>query len=88
MRKKKLIISILLCFPTLLFSQINPINFEPLSFGSNWNWTVFENDNNPPLEIVNNPSFSGLNTSSTVAKFTARKMVNLGQVVNLNMVLI
>ena len=73
MKEKKLIISILLCFPTLLFSQINPINFEPSAFGSNWNWTVFENDNNPPLEIVNNPSVSGLNTSSTVAKFTAKK---------------
>jgi hypothetical protein len=40
-------------------------------FGLTWNWTVFENVGNPPLEIVSNPDVTGLNTSSSVAKFTA-----------------
>jgi hypothetical protein len=49
-----------------------PIDFEPSGHGANWTWTVFENDDNPPLEIVANPDNSGANTSATVAKFTAR----------------
>jgi hypothetical protein len=40
-------------------------------FGLTWNWTVFENIGNPPLEIVTNPDVTGLNNSATVAKFTA-----------------
>ena len=53
------------------FGQNNPINFEAGGFGDTWTWTVFENDNNPPLEIIANPDPTGVNTSSTVAKFTA-----------------
>ncbi len=34
-------------------------------------WNTFENDTNPGLEIVSNPDATGMNTSSTVAKFTA-----------------
>ena len=49
----------------------NPIDFEPDGFGADWTWNVFENDTNPPLEIIPNPDPSGINTSSTVAKFTA-----------------
>ncbi len=49
-----------------------PIGFEPGEFGNTWTWTVFENDDNPPLEIIENPDPSGVNTSGTVAKFTAR----------------
>ena len=49
-----------------------PIDFESNGYGANWTWTVFENSDNPPLEIVSNPNSSGINTSSKVAKFTAR----------------
>jgi len=48
-----------------------PINFEPTGHGANWTWNVFENDTNPPLEIIDNPDPKGINTSSKVAKFTA-----------------
>lgn len=65
---------ILLFFPMMVFGQINPINFENPGVGSGWNWTVFENDDNPILEIINNPISSGINTSKTVAKFTARRL--------------
>lgn len=49
----------------------NPIDFEAGGFGADWTWTVFENDTNPPVEIVANPDATGINTSSTVAKITA-----------------
>ena len=57
-------------------SQNAPIDFEAGGNGADLTWTVFENDTNPPLEIVVNPDPSGINTSETVAKFTA---LQLGQ---------
>lgn len=56
--------------------QNQPINFESGGFGAAWTWTVFENNTNPPLEIIPNPDASGINTSSTVAKFTALQAGN------------
>lgn len=55
------------------FSQNAPIDFETGGYGADWTWTVFENDDNPAVEIVANPDMSGENTSATVAKFTARQ---------------
>jgi len=57
--------------PVFAIAQNGPIDFETGGHGANWTWTVFENDTNPPLQIVPNPDQSGLNTSATVAKFTA-----------------
>ena len=65
-----------LVFVNIALSQNAPIDFEIDGFGADWTWTVFENDTNPPLEIVANPDPSGINTSETVAKFTA---LQLGQ---------
>ncbi|MBU1369110.1 MAG: T9SS type A sorting domain-containing protein [Bacteroidetes bacterium] len=56
---------------TFSFAQNAPINFEEGGQGADWTWTVFENDINPPVEIIANPDASGSNTSATVAKFTA-----------------
>jgi hypothetical protein len=53
-----------------------PIDFEEGGNGADWTWTVFENDDNPELEIIANPDASGINTSATVAKFTARAAGN------------
>jgi hypothetical protein len=55
----------------LVFAQAGPIDFEPNGFGANWAWTTFENGNNPPVQMVANPSPSGINLSTTVCKFTA-----------------
>lgn len=55
----------------MINAQNQPINFEAGGHGATWTWTVFENNTNPPVEIVANPDPSGINTSSTVAKFTA-----------------
>lgn len=60
-----------LCATSILTAQNVPVDFESNGNGANWTWTTFENDINPPLEIVSNPDPTGINTSSTVAKFTA-----------------
>ncbi len=69
MRYFTIIIMMLIASPG--FAQNNPIDFEPDGYGADWTWTVFENETNPPLEIIDNPDQSGINTSATVAKFTA-----------------
>lgn len=61
-------ITVFVCSAT---TQNIPIDFEDNGNGADWTWTVFENDVNPPLEIIENPDKSGINTSATVAKFTA-----------------
>ncbi len=48
------------------------IDFETAATGAGFTWTVFENDDNPPVQIVANPDQSGANTSATVAQVTAR----------------
>ena len=48
-----------------------PIDFEVAGHGADWEWTVTENGTNPALEILANPMSGGINTSATVAKFTA-----------------
>jgi hypothetical protein len=58
------------------FAQSAPIDFEPGGFGANWTWNVFENGTNPPLEFIANPDPTGINTSATVAKFTALQVGN------------
>jgi hypothetical protein len=68
---RKLLFSFFLLNSLFSIAQNVPISFEPGAFGSTWNWTVFENVGNPPLEIVVNPDVTGINASSTVAKFTA-----------------
>ena len=53
-------------------SNLPAFDFEPEGLGAALNWNVFENSDNPPLEFVANPDTSGINSSSTVAKITAR----------------
>ena len=48
-----------------------PIDFESEGNGAEWTWTVFENESNTILEVIENPYKAGINTSETVAKFTA-----------------
>lgn len=56
-----------------VFSQsTHTIDFETPGVGAEWDWTVGENADNPPLEFVANPLAGGINTSATAAKFTAR----------------
>ena len=50
-----------------------PIDFETDGVGASWTWTVFENDDGPALEFVENPDKTGINTSAMVAKITARR---------------
>lgn len=74
--KKIITLSISILISSIGFSQTNPIDFEVGGNGANWSWTTFENSTNPALEFVSNPSASGINTSSKVAKFTALQAGN------------
>ena len=71
MRKNFFFLLILMAYAVQ--AQNGPIDFEPNGIGQSWNWKVFENSNNPPLEFVANPDPDpmGMNPSATVAKFTA-----------------
>ena len=70
--KKIITLFIAVMLTTLGFAQMAPIDFEAGGNGADWTWNVFENDDDPDLEIVANPDPSGINTSATVAQFTAR----------------
>ncbi len=54
-------------------TALGPVDFEPGGLGSAFAWTVFENGDNPPIQVIGNPDASGANTSATVAQFTARQ---------------
>jgi hypothetical protein len=70
---KKIIITIIAAFSiSAIQAQNFPIDFEAGGNGASWTWTVFENDDNPPLVIAENPSKTGINTSDSVAQFTSR----------------
>lgn len=73
---KTIFVTLFYLSTTVLIAQNTPINFESSGNGANWTWTTFENDLNPPLEIIANPDTSGINTSSTVAKYTALQTGN------------
>ena len=56
-----------------VFAQsTHTINFETPGVGSDWDWIMAENYDNPPLEFIANPLIGSTNPSATVAKFTAR----------------
>ncbi len=70
-------IMFLLAINNVVIAQsTHTIDFEPGGVGANWNWIVAENADNPPLEFIANPVSGGINTSPTVAKFTARQAGN------------
>lgn len=62
---------ILSIIANIAFAQNVPITFEAGENGTDWTWKVFENDDDPAMEIVDNPD-KNINTSNKVAKFTAR----------------
>lgn len=71
---KNLLLAFLMFFAGYVFAQnTHTIGFEAGGTGADWDWTVTENDDNPPLEFIANPVSGGINTTATVAKFTARQ---------------
>ena len=52
---------------------LGPVDFESAATGAGFTWNVFENGDNPPLAIIDNPDATGANTSARVAQFTARQ---------------
>jgi hypothetical protein len=73
---KKCTIVFLMLLASAGFAQNAPIDFETGGYGAAWTWTVFENNTNPPVGIIPNPDPTGINTSATVAKFTALQAGN------------
>lgn len=72
-----LLVTATVLFSTTVSAQNVPVDFETTGNGANWTWTVFENSPMPPaLEIIENPDMSGINTSCTVAQFTALQTGN------------
>ncbi len=70
---KKLLFGIMMLFALNVFAQsTHTVDFEPAGVGADWAWIMTENDDNPPLEFIANPVSGGINTTPTVAKFTAR----------------
>ncbi len=53
------------------FAQYDNIDFESASTGSGFTWIMDQNGSNPPLTFIANPVSGGINTTATVAKFTA-----------------
>ena len=74
--KRNCITALLIIASTFSFAQNIPVDFEASGYGASWTWTVFENSTNPSLQIVANPDPTGLNTSSTVARFIALQAGN------------
>ena len=68
--KKNYIFLLSLCVTVFCQAQ-QDMSFETGGQGANYTWNVFENDANPALAFVANPDATGINTSSTVAVFTA-----------------
>ncbi|MFT5103731.1 MAG: ribosomal protein L11, partial [Candidatus Latescibacterota bacterium] len=67
---------LLMLFTAVGFAQNAPIDFEAGGNGASWTWTVFENNTNPPLNVIANPDPTGVNTTATVAEFTALQAGN------------
>lgn len=67
----KHLVLLALGLPFFCNAQNAPVDFEAGGFGADFTWTVFENVENPALEIIENPSPDAINGSTTVAKFTA-----------------
>ncbi|MBW6513196.1 MAG: cadherin-like beta sandwich domain-containing protein [Candidatus Syntrophosphaera sp.] len=73
MRANKLFLLVIfmMAFTAIMFAQYITVDFEPGGLGADWNWVVGENGANPPLTFPANPVMGGINTTPTVAQFTA-----------------
>ena len=69
--KRFLLAVLFVALSSFIFAQYTTVNFEPGGLGADWAWTVGENAANPPLLFPANPVSGGINTSATVAHFTA-----------------
>ncbi len=75
MKKSYIFITLIIIFTLGMLQAQNThtIDFEAAGVGADWDWTMDQNGDNPPLEFIANPVSGGLNTSATVAQFTARQ---------------
>ncbi|MBC8192204.1 MAG: hypothetical protein H8E18_07480, partial [FCB group bacterium] len=74
MKSRTIILILLTCLLSMggaIFAQNAPVDFEVGGNGADWTWIVAEDGTNPALEIIANPVSGGINTTATVAQFTA-----------------
>ncbi|MDA3884616.1 MAG: T9SS type A sorting domain-containing protein [Candidatus Delongbacteria bacterium] len=72
MKKVMFYLPLIFLMNAAMFGQYVVADFEPAGLGADLGWTVGENGDNPAVEFIDNPVSSGINTSATIAKFTAR----------------
>ena len=74
MKLRSIILLLLTCLFSMggaIFAQNAPVDFEVGGNGADWTWIVAENGTDPALSILANPVSGGINTTATVAMFTA-----------------
>lgn len=69
--KYLLLLLLMLVMQAMMFAVSTTIDFEPAGQGATWTWVMDQNGSNPALQFPANPVSGGINTSATVAKFTA-----------------
>ncbi len=72
MRKNLLLLfTMILACCNFALAQYDNVDFEAGGLGAGWTWVMDQNGSNPPLTFPANPVSGGINTSATVAQFTA-----------------
>jgi len=73
--KKFTLLFAFICVLTFSFAALaqspHLLDFESAINGAGWTWNMAGNGSGPAVEFVANPVSGGINTSATVAKFTA-----------------
>ncbi len=72
MKKTVIMFLFIIMMTAFIYAQYVNVDFEEGGIGSDWEWTVGENGDNPPLEFIDNPVSGGINTTPKVAQFIAR----------------
>lgn len=71
--KKFITLGLMVLIASVMFGQaLHTIDFEFEGTAADWTWEYCCNDDNPPLEFVDNPSFTEPNVSDKVIKFICR----------------
>ncbi|MFO8145142.1 MAG: hypothetical protein R6T89_05390 [Candidatus Syntrophosphaera sp.] len=71
LQKTLLLVMFMIAITAIMSAQYSIVDFESGGIGAEWTWVVGENATNPPLQFPANPVSGGINTSATVAQFTA-----------------
>ena len=71
MKRSLLIFTMIFAWCNFMTAQYDIIDFEAAGAGTAYTWTVDQNGSNPAISFPINPTFDAVNSSVTVAEFTA-----------------